>query len=80
MGPLWGLGLTLDGNLTLVVLAANLAFALAFSLTTLRRRRPPIDQVLVVLGLFFVLTTLSLIGLYYFAGTPVRDLQLFVVD
>ena len=79
MGPLWGLGLTLDRNLFLVVLLANLLFAFAFSLS-LFRRRPRADRVFIVLGLFLVLSLLSLTGMYLFAATPVRDIQFFLVD
>ncbi len=79
MGPLWGLGLTLDRNLLLVVLLANLLFAYAFSLSVFRKR-PPLDRLFIVLGLFLVLGFLSLTGMYLFAATPIRDVQLFVVD
>ncbi|MEZ4468456.1 MAG: hypothetical protein R3F60_25960 [bacterium] len=79
MGPLWGLGLTLDRDLAAVVLATNLLFSVGFSVTSFRRR-PPVDRVLITLGLFLLLTVGSLVGLHFFARTPIRDVQFFLVD
>lgn len=79
LGPLWGVGLILDRNLLVVFLLANLAFALLFVLVLFRGRRA-LDQVLITLGIFLLLTAGSLVGLHAFARTPVRDVQFFVVD
>lgn len=79
MGPLWGLGLTIDRDLFFLFLLANFLFSFAFSLSAFRRR-PPADRVFIVLGLFLVVSVVSLTLLYYFAATPIRDVQWFVLD
>lgn len=79
LGPLWGLGLTLDRNLMVLLLVANLLFAALFVVLVFRGRRT-LDRVLIGLGLFLVLSGGSLLGLYHFARTPIRDVQFFVVD
>lgn len=79
MQPTWGLGLILDRNLIVLLGIANLCFALAFTLISFRRR-PAIDRIFIVIGLFVTLTICSLIGMHVFARTPIRDFQFFVVD
>ncbi|MCB9549491.1 MAG: hypothetical protein H6706_27120 [Myxococcales bacterium] len=79
MGPIWGLGLSLDRNLTILILGVNLLFSLGFVLTSFRGR-PAVDRLLITLGLFLVLTVGSLVGLHLFAATPIRDVQFFLVD
>jgi hypothetical protein len=71
--------LTLDRDLTVVFLAANLLFAVAVALVAFRGRRLA-DRVLITLGTFLVLTVVSAAVLYLFAHTPVRDVDFFAVD
>lgn len=79
LGPLWALALTIDRNLLLAVLAANAALALGAVLLMFRDRRG-LDRALIGLGLFFVISVVSVILLYAFARTPVREVQFFALD
>lgn len=79
MGPLWAVALTVDRNLLLVFLAANLAFSTVFVALTFRNRRL-LDRALVTVGVFFLLTLLSTTVLYLFAHTPIREVIFFAVD
>jgi hypothetical protein len=79
MRPIWGVGLLLDRNLIVMVCLANLAFALAFAMLSFRRR-PVVDRIFIVIGLFVTLNVVSLAGMHLFARTPVQDAQFFVVD
>lgn len=79
LGPLLGIGLTLDWHLALLVTGTNLAFA-ALAVLLFFRRRPALDRVLIGVALFTLIGAFSLWGLYAFAQTPVRDIQVFLVD
>lgn len=79
MRPLWGVGLLLDRNLMVLLCLANLAFALGFAMMVFRRR-PVVDRVFIIIGLFMTLSGVSLAGMHFFARTPVHDAQFFVVD
>lgn len=78
-GPTWALVLTLDRNLLIALVMANLGFAIT-SAALLFRRRAALDRVLITLGIFLVVTGGSLVGLYAFAGVPVREAQVIVFD
>ncbi|MBU0551830.1 hypothetical protein KKF91_11480 [Myxococcota bacterium] len=75
-GPTWALAFTFDRDLLLFILISNLAFAVAFVLIQLRGRGW-LERGLSVLGLFTLLNTLSLVGLYLLSGTPVRSVDFF---
>lgn len=79
MGPLWGIGITIDRDLLLVLLTSNLLCAVVVVFLYFRRRGR-LEQALLGLGLFTLISALSLIALYQFARAPVHDLQVFVVD
>ncbi len=79
LGPLYGVGLTVDGRLFWAITLVNALFAV-LTLLTVFRGRPRADRLFIVAGVFFCLEVASLTGLRAFAGTPVRDLQVFVVD
>ncbi len=79
LGPLWALALTVDRNLLLATLAANAALALGAVLLLFRDRRG-LDRALIGLGLFFVISVVSVVALYVFARTPVREVQFFALD
>ncbi|MCA9539982.1 MAG: hypothetical protein KC620_13890 [Myxococcales bacterium] len=79
LGPLWAFVITLDGHLLLAVTAANLGFAICASLLFFRNRRA-LDLLFITLGVFFVVMVVSLAGLHAFAGTPVREAQVFILD
>ncbi|MCA9559421.1 MAG: hypothetical protein KC583_12750, partial [Myxococcales bacterium] len=73
------LALTIDRNLLLAVLAANAALALGAVLLLFRDRRG-LDRALIGLGLFFVISVVSVVVLHAFARTPVREVQFFALD
>lgn len=79
LGPLLGIGLTLDWHLAMLVTWSNLAFAAATVLLFFRGRKP-LDRILIGVGLFAIIGSVSLWALYSFAQTPVRDIQVFLVD
>ncbi len=79
LGPLWALALILDRNLVIVVLLANVVFAFLFA-RLFFKGRPKLDSALITLALFVILTTVSLVGMHWFAATPVRELSFFAVD
>lgn len=79
LGPMLGIGVTLDWHLTLLIAGTNLAFVVMAVLLFVRKR-PPLDRVLIGVALFTILSGVSLWALYAFAQTPVRDLQIFLVD
>jgi hypothetical protein len=79
LGPLWALALTVDRNLLLATLVANAALALGAVLLLFRDRRG-LDRALIGLGLFFVISVVSVVALYVFARTPVREVQFFALD
>ncbi len=79
MGPMWALAITLDRNLFFLLLSANLLFAAAFTRISFRDRRP-IDQALVLVAVFTLLTATSVLALHWFAKTPVREVQFFAID
>jgi hypothetical protein len=79
LGPIWAIALTLDRDLAVLFLGANLLFAVALSAIIFRGRRA-LDRVLITLGAFLVLTAISAVALHVFARTPVRDIDIFAVD
>lgn len=79
MRPTWGIGLILDRNLIMMLVAANVIFAIAFVGLSFRGR-PIVDRIFIVIGLFVTLSVASLAGMHMFARTPVRDAQFFSVD
>jgi len=79
VGPTWALVITLDSLVVTLLTLANVAFA-ALMVLLVFRRRPTVDRVLVGLGVFFIVTVGSLVGLSLFSGTPVRDAQVLVLD
>jgi hypothetical protein len=79
LGPLWALALTVDRNLLLATLVANAALALGAVLLLFRDRRG-LDRALIGLGLDFVISVVSVVALYVFARTPVREVQFFALD
>ncbi len=79
MGPVWALALTLDRNLLLLVCAMNLLVAALFGRIAFRERRG-LEAVLLVVGVYAVLTLVSLAGLHLFARTPLREVTFFSVD
>lgn len=79
LGPLLGIGLTVDWHLAIVVTTTNLAFALLAVLLFFRGRRP-LDRALIAVGLFGLISAGSLLALHAFARTPLRDVQVFLVD
>lgn len=79
LGPLWALALTIDRDLAVVLLTANLVFAAALAAVSFRRR-PLVELILVTLGVFLLLTVVSVVGLYWYARTPVRDVAFFSIE
>lgn len=79
LGPIWAVAVTLDRDLALLVLFANLVFAIGFALLGFRGRRVA-DRLLITVGLFVVLTGVSAVGLHLFARTPVREVEVFAVE
>lgn len=79
LGPTWAVILTLDGLMLVALTLANIGFAVSAALLVFRRR-PPLDRILIGLGLFFVVMGVSLAGLYLFSGAPIREVQLLVFD
>ncbi|MCA9545492.1 MAG: hypothetical protein KC613_13905 [Myxococcales bacterium] len=79
LGPLYGVGITVDARLFWALALANGACALG-AVLLLFRGRPTADRLWIALGVFFTLELASLAGLRAFARTPIRDLQVFVVD
>lgn len=79
MGPMWALAITLDRNLLFLLLSANLLFAAAFTRISFRDRRA-LDQALVMVAVFTLLTGASVLALHVFAKTPVREIQFFALD
>ncbi len=79
MGPLWGIGITIDRDLAILLLLTNMLFALVIVFLLFQKRRRG-EQALLGLGLFTLINTLSVAALYAFARAPVRDLQVFLVD
>lgn len=79
LGPLLGVGLTLDQNLLVMFLGVNLAFSLA-GVILLFRDRPMVDKVFILAGMYLIISVGSLLGLHWFARTPVRDMQVFQVE
>ena len=79
LGPMIGLGLTLDRNLLVVFLSANLCFSALTVLLFFGGRRL-LDRLLITIGIFVLLSVISLVGLHLFARTPIRDLQVFLID
>jgi hypothetical protein len=79
LGPIWAIALTLDRDLALLFLGANLLFAVALAAIVFRGRQV-LDRVLITLGAFLLLTVLSTVALHFFARTPVREVDVFAVD
>lgn len=79
VGPTWALVLTLDRDVLLAVVMANLGFAIT-SAALLFRARAALDRVLIGLGIFLLVCGGSLVGLHAFARTPVREAQVIVFD
>lgn len=79
MGPMWALALTIDRNLLFVLVSVNLAFAAAFVRISFRGRKP-LDQAVLLVGVFTVLTAVSVCALHLFARTPIREVQFFALE
>ncbi len=79
MGPIWALALTLDRNLLFLLVSVNLLFAGAFVRISFRDRRP-FDQALLLVGVFTLLTAVSITALHFFARTPIREVQFFALE
>ncbi len=79
LGPIWAVALTLDRDLAILFLGANLLFAVALAAIAFRGRRV-LDRVLITLGTFLVLTAISAVALHFFARTPVREVDIFAID
>jgi len=79
LGPLVAVVLTLDLHLTLLFLVVNTAFGLGLTLL-LFRKRPVLDQLLILLGLVTLTNLLGLVGTYLYARAPVREVQAISVD
>lgn len=79
LGPTWAVVLTLDAHLLVALALANLGFAASTVLLVFRRRRA-LDRVLIGLGVFFAVMLGSLAGMYLFAGAPIREAQVLVLD
>lgn len=79
LGPVLGVGLTLDRDLLLLFLTVNLVFSVG-GVVLLFRSRPLLDKVFILAGMYLIISVGSLLGLHWFARTPVRDLQVFQVD
>ena len=79
LGPLWAVALTIDRNVAGLLLLGNLLFVL-FAAAVIFRRRAWFDRLLMTLGLFVLITSISFAGLYLYARTPVREIQVFAVD
>ena len=78
VGAVWGLGLILDQNLTMALIAAN-GMATLITLSLLFHNRRWYDRLFIGFGLFALLNTLSFAAMYWFAHVPIRDLQWFSV-
>ncbi len=79
MGPLWALAFTLDRDLLYLLLSVNLLFAGLFVRLLLTDRRR-VDQALLLVAVFTLLTAVSLVGLYLFARTPLREVTFFALE
>lgn len=76
---MWALIMTVDRNVLLALATANLGFAIA-SAALLFRGRPLPDRVLITMGIFALVMTASVIGLYGLARVPLREVQLLLLD
>lgn len=70
---------TVDLHLAVLFLVVNTAFSLGLTLL-LFRKRPFVDQLLILLGLAVLTNTLGLVGTYFYARAPVREIQAISVD
>ncbi len=78
-GPLWALAFTLDRDLLFLILATNLLFS-SVAVALFFSKRPKLDSLFIGFGIFFSLSSLSLLLLTLLAGTPIRGLEIFSLD